>query len=225
MLFKHQKCYSPTSRKARVLVLQASVAAYLQDLPSRFLFPTICSMQENKESHYDELRMRVTFQVSSTKIFFLFTSSGVHMRSVLCEVLAPASLFYEEAMCKGSTRNRLPYAAKAVPQKDHFMHLTLTIVRKGRWVIGPNYCASHPWRFCTVGDVVAQRYDVLCDWLWDACHMAGVCWESHCEGFVARKARTIALSEAWGSCHKTSNNQPIHKFGSPLGIPYPSCTA
>ncbi len=32
-----------------------------------------------------------------------------------------------------------------------------------------------------------------------------------------RKAHTISLSKAQGSCHKTSNNQPIHKCGYPFG--------
>ncbi len=90
-------------------------------------------------------------------------------------------------MCKGSTRNGLLYTAKAVPQKDYFTHLTLTIMRKGCWVISPNYCPSHPRCFGAVGDVVAQRYDVLHDWLWDACHMARVRWESHCEGFCSKE--------------------------------------
>ncbi len=67
------------------------------------------------------------------------------------------------------------------------MHLNLTITRKGRCVISPNYCASHPWRFCAVGDVVAQRYDILRDWLWDACHMAGVRWRSRCKGFCSKE--------------------------------------
>ncbi len=45
--------------------------------------------------------------------------------------------------------------------------------------------------------------------------------------FVARKAHTIALSKAQGSCHQTSNNQPIHKFGYPFGdsIPGLYCVA
>ncbi len=42
-------------------------------------------------------------------------------------------------------------------------------------------------------------------------------WRSRCEAFVVRNARTIALSKARGSCHKTSNNQPIHKFGYSFG--------
>jgi hypothetical protein len=55
-------------------------------------------------------------------------------------------------------------------------------------------------------------------------------WQGYVEDpaakdFVARKARTIALSKTQGSYHLTSNNQPIHKFGYPLVIPYPGCTA
>jgi hypothetical protein len=45
--------------------------------------------------------------------------------------------------------------------------------------------------------------------------------------FVARKAHTIAMSKARGSCHKTSNNQPIHEYGYPFGdsIPGLYCVA
>jgi hypothetical protein len=45
--------------------------------------------------------------------------------------------------------------------------------------------------------------------------------------FLARKARTIALSKARGSCHRTSDNQPIHEFGYPFGdsIPGLYCVA
>jgi hypothetical protein len=92
----------------------------------------ICSTQENKEVHYDKLRTRVTFQMSSPKNFFIwFASSSVHKEPILFEVLAPVSLFYKEAMCKGTTRNKLLYAAKAVPAKDYIMHLNLKIARKG----------------------------------------------------------------------------------------------
>ncbi len=40
--------------------------------------------------------------------------------------------FYEKATSKSSTIKGLLYAAKAVPSKDYFMHLTLKNVRKGR---------------------------------------------------------------------------------------------
>ncbi len=58
--------------------------------------------------------------------------------------------------------------------------------------------------------IVAQRCDGPRDWLWDACHMAGVCWGSCCEGFRSkegphycfmRSARnmTINLTHEWKS--------------------------
>ncbi len=67
------------------------------------------------------------------------------------------------------------------------MHLNLTFARRGRWVTSPDYRTSHPWCFCAVGDKVTQRCDVLCDWLWDACHMAGVRWRSRCKGFCSEE--------------------------------------
>jgi hypothetical protein len=42
--------------------------------------------------------------------------------------------------------------------------------------------------------------------------------------FVARKACTIALSEAQGAVIRQVTINLIHEFGNPLGIPYPSCT-
>ncbi len=88
--------------------------------------------------------------------------------------------------------------AKAVLETDYFMqrkqYHKRTILRtwpwqprKWSWVISPDYCASHPRCFCAVGYVVAQRYDVLCDWLWDASHMAGVRWRSRCKGFCSQE--------------------------------------
>ncbi len=35
--------------------------------------------------------------------------------------------------------------------------------------------------------IVARRYDVPWDWLWDACHMAGVRWGSRCDGFRSKE--------------------------------------
>jgi hypothetical protein len=69
---------------------------------------------------------------------------------------------------------------------------------------------SHMWEQykqwtppCTWSPVVAWRYDVPRDWLWDACHMAGVRWWSRCKGFhseegthycVRRHARNITFN-------------------------------
>jgi hypothetical protein len=57
------------------------------------------------------------------------------------------------------------------------------------------------------------------------CEMHAI-WQGYVEDpatkdFVVRKARTIALSKARGSCHKTSSNQPIHKFGYLFGDSIP----
>ncbi len=130
--FKRRKCYSPTSRQARVLVVQASIAVYLQDSPSRFFPHDLLNTRKRRRSYQQATYEGNFSSVLNTEFpFFWFTSSGVHKQPVLCEVLAPASFFYKEAMCKGSTGNGLLYAAKAVPKKDYFTHLTLTIARKG----------------------------------------------------------------------------------------------
>jgi hypothetical protein len=57
-------------------------------------------------------------------------------------------------------------------------------------------------------------------------------WQGYVEDptakdFVARKARTIALSKVQGSCHKTSNNQPYSRVWKSLGdsIPELHCIA
>jgi hypothetical protein len=57
-------------------------------------------------------------------------------------------------------------------------------------------------------------------------------WQGYVEDpaakdFIARKARTIAMSEAQGSCHKASNNQPYSQVCKSLGdsIPELYCAA
>ncbi len=62
----------------------------------------------------------------------------------------------------------------------------------------------HQWTpLRTLSPVVAQRHDVPRDWLWDACHMAGVPWWFHCKGFcneegphycIAQSARNITIN-------------------------------
>ncbi len=65
-----------------------------------------------------------------------------------------------------------------------------------------------------LGMTVAWRYDVLWDWLWDACHMVGVHWGSHCKGFCSKEDPDY--------CFEQSARNPtinlIHEFGNP----YPS---
>jgi hypothetical protein len=57
-------------------------------------------------------------------------------------------------------------------------------------------------------------------------------WQGYVEDpaakdFVARKARTIAMSKAQGSCHKTSNNETYSRVWKSLGdsIPKLYCVA
>ncbi len=113
--FKCRKCYSPTSRQARALVVQASVTAYLQDLSSRIFSYDLLNSRKQR-IHTDELRTRTTFTCPQPRIPFfgsrvaVFTSNPSHLKYWLL-----LFLFYEEAMCKGSTGNGLLYTAKAVP--------------------------------------------------------------------------------------------------------------
>ncbi len=127
--------------------IQGSVAAFLQDSPSKNFFPTSRLTQERRKFLYwwatYEKSIKICHQVfcpticsiqGKRRIFmrqatyegsvtcvqnqeFLvwFTSIGVQKPPILVEVLAPAFLFYKEAMCEGSFGNGLLHTAKAVP--------------------------------------------------------------------------------------------------------------
>jgi hypothetical protein len=113
--FKRWKCYSPTSSQARILVVQASIAAYLQDLLLRF-FPTICSTQESKGFILTSyVRGQLSHVLNQEFLFFgsrvaVLTSNPSCLKYWLLRFL-----FYKGAICKGSTGDGLLYAAKAVP--------------------------------------------------------------------------------------------------------------
>ncbi len=190
------ECYSPTSSQARVLVVQASVAAYLTRFADDFFSYDLLNARKQRNDYrratYEDNFSRVLNQ----ELFFCSRVAGFASNPSCLKYWLLRPIIYKEATCDGSTVKGLPYPVKAVPSKDYFMHLTLTNARKGRWVISPDYRASHPWRFCAVGDVVAQRYDVLCDWLWDACHMAGVQWGSRCEGFCSKEGLHYCLEQS-----------------------------
>jgi hypothetical protein len=94
-------------------------------------------------------------------------------------------------------------------------------------VISPDYRASHPWCFCAVGDedlkdMTSFRSDFETHAIWQ-----GYVEDPAAKDFVARKARTIALSKAQGSCHKTSDNQSYSQVWKSLGdsIPELYCVA
>ncbi len=127
-------------------------------------------------------------RVLNQEFFFWFTSSGFCKQPILFEVLAPVSLFLQGSHMQMQYHKRTNLHNKSSTVKGLLYAPDMTIARKGHWVISLDYRASHPWCFCAVGDVVAQRYDILHDWLWDACHMAGVRWGSHCKGFFSEES-------------------------------------
>ena len=76
------ECYSPTSIQARVLVVQASVAAYLQDSPSRF-FSYYSRNVRKRENNYRRATYEDNFSTCPPpRILFWFTSSGFLKRPV-----------------------------------------------------------------------------------------------------------------------------------------------
>ncbi len=120
--FKRWSRYSPTSSQARVLVVQASVAVYLQDSPSRFFSYNSCNARKQK-SYYQRATYKDNFSTCpQQRILFLFTSSGFLKRPVLLKYWLLCPFFYKEATCKSSTVKGLLYAAKAVPSKDYFTY-------------------------------------------------------------------------------------------------------
>jgi hypothetical protein len=91
-----------------------------------------CSTQENEEITTNKPCTRTTFQPILNQEFLFGSQVAVFLRDP-CHLkywlLHP--FFYKEATCEGSTIKGILYAAKAVPSKDYFTHLTLKNVRKG----------------------------------------------------------------------------------------------
>ncbi len=184
-----------------------------KNLPTSYLWgqsavsmrlPTLQHPLENKVMSSRELRpMRDFLQTHQQEPDFFGSRVTVFSRDPSHWSIGSYVPFLQGSHMRKQHHEGLLWAAKAVPSKDYFTHLTLKKARKGRWVISPDYHTSHPRCFCAVGDVVAQRYDVLRDWLWDACHMAGVCWGSRCEGFWSKEGPHYALSKAWGTQQST----------------------
>jgi hypothetical protein len=87
------KRYSPTSSQARVLVVQASVVAYLTRFAVKFF--SYGSLNARKQRNdYRGATYEDNFScVLNQEFFFWFTSSGFRKQPVSFEVLAPTSLF------------------------------------------------------------------------------------------------------------------------------------
>ncbi len=72
-------------------------------------FPTICSTQESEGLDNFSLVLNQKFLFFCSRVA-VFTSNPSCLKYGLLR-----HFFYKEAICKGSTRNKLLYAAKAVP--------------------------------------------------------------------------------------------------------------
>ncbi len=97
------ECYSPTSSQVRVLVVQASVAAYLTRFAINFFSYDSLNARKQRNDYQQAMYEDSFSRVLNQEFFFWFMSSGFCKQPVLFEVLAPTSFFYEEATCKGST--------------------------------------------------------------------------------------------------------------------------
>ncbi len=62
--------------------------------------------------------------------------------------------------------------------------------------------------------IVARRYDVPRDWLWDACHMAGVRWGSRYKGFCSKEGLHYCITQ---SARNITINL-IHELEIPWGF-------
>ncbi len=109
MPFQVSECYSPTSSQARVLVVQASVAVYLQDFPSRFFSYDSLNARKWRRS-YQQATYKGNFSSVLNQEFpiFWFTSSSVYKQPVLLKywLLRPFS-------------TRKP-CARVVPEMDYY---------------------------------------------------------------------------------------------------------
>ncbi len=158
--------------------------------------------------------------------FFLFTSSSVHKQPISFEVLAPAFFILQGSHVQRQYQKRTTLRSKSSTLKGLLYAPDPHKRKKGTLSDQPRLSrVSSTAHLCCRGrsrskDMTSFVTDVEMHTIWQ-----GYIEDPAAKDFVARKVRTIAFSKARGSCHLTSNNQPIHKFGYPLVIPYPGCTA
>jgi hypothetical protein len=100
------ECYSPTSSQARVLVVQASITAYLTRFALDFFSYNFLNARKQRNDH-----QRATYEdnfsrVLNQEFFFWFRSSGFCKRPILFEVLAPMSLFLQGSHMRREYRKK-----------------------------------------------------------------------------------------------------------------------
>jgi hypothetical protein len=113
MPFKRWSRYSPTSSQARVLVVQAYIAAYLQDLLLRFFFLRFTQREKMRKLLLMSYVQGQLFNMSSTKNSFLVQEKRLSQETRLVEVLAPTSLFLRGSHMQEQYRKRTTLRSKS----------------------------------------------------------------------------------------------------------------
>ncbi len=107
----------PYFKERRVLVVQASIAAYLQDLPSSYFSNDLLNSRKQRICT-NELRMRARFTCPQPRIpSFCLTRSRVHKQLVSFEVLAPMSLVLWGSHVQRQYRKRTSSRSKSSTTK------------------------------------------------------------------------------------------------------------
>ncbi len=110
---KRRSHYSPTSSQGRVLVEQASVAAYLTRFTIKFFSCDLLNARKQR-IYYQQAMYKDNFSTRpQPRILFWFMSSGFLKRPVLFEVLAPTSLFLWGSHMQKQYRKRTTLRSKS----------------------------------------------------------------------------------------------------------------
>jgi hypothetical protein len=116
--FQALECYSPTSSQARVLVIQASVAAYLTRFAIEIFFLPFAQRKKKKKFIPTSYVQGQPFPCPQPRIpFFWFMSSGFCKQPALFEVLAPASLFLRGSHMQREYQKRTTLCSKSSTSK------------------------------------------------------------------------------------------------------------
>jgi hypothetical protein len=111
------ECYSSTSSQARVLVVQASVAACLTGFAVQF-FPYNLPNVRKRRNDYQQATYEDNFsRVLNQEFFFWFTSSGFCKQPISFEILAPASLFLQGSHMQRQYRKRTTLRSESSTKK------------------------------------------------------------------------------------------------------------
>ncbi len=100
------ECYSPTSSQGRVLVKQASVAAYLTRFAIKFFSYDLLNARKQRNDYQQAMYEDNFSHVLNQEFFFWYTSSGFCKQTVLFEVLAPTPLFLQGSHMQREYRKR-----------------------------------------------------------------------------------------------------------------------